>query len=112
MINVIREQRKDGWEFTAHVDGVIVATLTAVCHDNNVLVHNQVNLWSPSLRKEYRRIFDDFRQELRENGFTLVTASCDRCTEKIRKYWRHMGFEFFGEFTLDGKQIHYAVMEA
>jgi hypothetical protein len=105
------EQRKDRWVYSAHLRGVLAATLEAEPHGDKVLIHNRVYLWSKSLLSEYRKLYAAIRSDLKQVGMTLIITGSDRWTPKMEKYWRLMGFKVFGTCDTEAGPIPYAVME-
>jgi hypothetical protein len=106
------DQRKGEWEFSAWLDGHLVAVMKAVPEGEHVLIHLQARAWSRELCREYFCCFMAIREFLRDSGCKLLMACSDHGNRKMMHFWRLMGFKVFGEIETQGRTFAYAVMEA
>lgn len=107
MILLKVEQRKTGWYFTVLNGDTIIAKVNAEPMGTTAVLHNEIYLYTPKLARIYKHIFMDIKGYLKNFGMTHVMPISQHHTKKIEKFWRLMGFKFFGEHL----GCHYAMME-
>lgn len=112
MIEMILDQKKSSWIFTAMSGGEVIAELEAIPFEDKAIIHNRIFEWNKTLFREYREMFRDIRGVLKESGISLAVAVSDSYTIKMDRYWRMMGFADFGECVHEGKTYRIAVMGA
>lgn len=100
-----------GWRYLAVRNGETVAELTAEIHGEQALIHHRVNVWGRHVFAELVLCWGRIRRDLKEAGVSHLVASADNYDEKLGKYWQAMGFECFGQTEVEGKTVHFAVME-
>lgn len=106
------QHTKTEWRWELWLAGVLVADLTATPHGGDVLIHNQVYVWSRERYIQLRRAFAQIREVFRGQGYGLIVTCAEHGHDaKMQRYWELMGFEHFGQITINGATVPYAVME-
>lgn len=112
MIELVMEQTKEKWLFTAYDNKEVIAEVIVVPHGKDAVIHNNIYKFTKNLLAYYKQMFLDIRGVLRENGVNLVIPCSGILDKKKEKYFRLFGFECFGSVKENGKTLHFAVMEA
>lgn len=95
----------DGYRFS--IPGCELVVELRDCKEGKAAsLHNNVARWSPGALKEYIEAFEQVKVMLKNVGVKFLVATCHG-EPKIKKYWRLMGFRFFGKED----DVEYAVME-
>lgn len=92
----IAKRHDDGWhECDVCRDGDLLIYARWRQHGENAELHNEIFEASKSVLVKAREMFQEIKQDMRAAGCKRVVALSDRFDDKMGRYWRFMGFEYF-----------------